>query len=89
MPSTAAAAMPEAEYGNTTRRIVCQCVAPSARLDSRMARGVVRIVSSATVMIVGSAMIARIRLPASAVSPTGRSKTSRTSGTTATSPKNP
>ena len=46
-----------------------------ARLASRMARGQFRIASSLTVMIVGSAMIAKTILPANPVSPTGRLKT--------------
>ena len=47
----------------------------NARLASRMARGQFRIASSLTVMIVGSAMIAKTILPANPVSPTGRLKT--------------
>ena len=81
--------MPEMEYGMITLYIVCHWVAPKARLASFMARGVVRMASSATVIIVGSAMIARTTLPAKAVSPTGRSNVFCMSGTITTKPKKP
>ena len=75
MPRTTPEVIPETEKGITTLYIVCQRVAPNARLASRMARGQFRIASSLTVMIVGSAMIAKTILPANPVSPTGRLKT--------------
>ena len=58
-------------------------------LASFMARGVVRMASSATVMMVGNAMIAKTTLPAKAVSPTGRSKVFWIRGTITTNPKKP
>lgn len=73
IPSTTPDVIPEIEDGITTLYMVCHCVDPSARLASRMERGQLLIASSATVMIVGKAMIANMMLPANPDSPTGRS----------------
>ena len=69
--------------------MVCHFVAPSARLASRRERGQLRMASSATVTIVGSAIIASTGLPASPLSPTGSPKVFWSMGTMTISPKNP
>ena len=69
--------------------MVCHCVAPSAKLASFVALGTVRMASSATVIIVGSAMIASTILPARAVSPTGNLNDCCKKGTITTRPKKP
>lgn len=87
IPSTTPDVIPEIEDGITTLYMVCHCVDPSARLASRMERGQLLIASSATVMIVGKAMIANMMLPANPDSPTGRSNVFCNSGTMTASPK--
>ena len=89
IPSTTPDVIPEIEDGITTLYMVCYCVDPSARLASRMERGQLLIASSATVIIVGKAMIANMMLPANPDSPTGRSNEFCNSGTMTASPKNP
>ena len=81
MPSTTPEAMPDIDEGITTLDTVCHFEAPKAREASRSALGQLRMASSATVTIVGRAMMARTMLPASPLSPTGRPKTCCSRGT--------
>ena len=69
--------------------MVCQRFAPNASEASFMLLGVLRIASSDTVIIVGSAMIASTIDPAKAVYPTGKLNVSWISGTMTINPKKP
>ena len=77
------------EDGITTLDIVCHLVAPRARLASLRVLGQFLMASSATVTIVGRAMMARTRLPASPLSPTGSPNTCWSIGTITIRPKKP
>ena len=89
MPRTTPDAIPDIEEGITTLYIVCHLVAPRARLASRRVLGQFRMASSATVTMVGRAMMASTILPARPLSPTGSPNTCCRSGTMIISPKNP
>lgn len=89
IPKTTPDVIPEIENGITTLYIVCQREAPKARLASRIVRGQFRIASSATVIIVGKAIIAKTTLPDKPVSPTGKLNTFCIIGTMTIKPKNP
>ena len=81
--------MPDIDDGITTLDTVCHFEAPKANEASRSALGQLRMASSATVTIVGRAMMARTMLPASPLSPTGRPKTCCSRGTMMIRPKKP
>ena len=66
---------------------VCHFEAPKANEASRSALGQLRMASSATVTIVGRAMMAKTMLPASPLSPTGRPNTCCSRGTMMIRPK--
>lgn len=89
IPKTTPEVIPEIEKGITTLYIVCQREAPKAKLASRIVRGQLRIASSATVMMVGKAIIARTILPDKPVSPTGKLKNFCIIGTMTIKPKKP
>lgn len=76
MPRMMAAVIPERADGMMTFCMVCHLVAPIARDPSLNSRGTALIASSATVVIVGIAMIPRMMDPASHVSPVGTPKMS-------------
>jgi len=89
IPRMIAALMPESAAGTITLRTVCQWFAPRARLPSLNSRGTELMASSATLVIVGMAMIARRIEPASQLDPEGWSKAMRIQSVRRIRPKNP
>ena len=89
IPSMTAALIPETAPGTITLLMVCHRVAPSARLPSLNSRGTELRASSATLVMVGIAMIASRIEPASQLDPDGRSKRIRIQSVRSISPKNP
>ncbi len=74
IPRIIAAVIPDIAEGTTILLMVCHRVAPTARDPSLYSRGTELIASSATLVMVGIAMIPRSIDPASHDSPVGTSK---------------
>ena len=88
-PSSTAATSPLRDAGNTTRKITCQRVAPSASAASRYPSGTAFNASSAIVVMIGAAMRPRMMPEFRMLRPTGTSNVSMMSGFMMLSPMNP
>ena len=89
MPSMMAVPMPDRAAGTTTRTMVSQRVAPSAREASRRERGTARRASSETEQMVGRLMMASTSEALSRLRPVAAPSTSWRMGASTTMPRKP